>query len=82
MSLFDYRQSRELSAKDASFAALIMAAIRKADSFNALALSETFPEIAEELQARYDAPGGVLPGETAPEELHIHAPMGEPEEAE
>ena len=71
MSLFDYRESQALSASDPSFAALMMAALRKADTLNATIIRAEWPEIAREMQARYDAPGGVLPGETAPEELHV-----------
>ena len=63
MSLYDYRVSKELSASDPPFAALIMAALRKADSTNAYKLRAAFPEICAEMQARYDAPGGVLPAE-------------------
>ena len=63
MTLFDYRQSLELGKGDPQFAALIMAAMRKADSTNFALLHRAFPEIAVELQARYDAPGGLLPDE-------------------
>lgn len=63
VSLYDYRISRELAESEPPFAALIMAALRKADSYNAYALRSAFPAICEELQARYDAPGGVLPSD-------------------
>jgi hypothetical protein len=49
MSLYDYQTSR-----------LIMAALRKADSTNAAKLRAQWPDICDEMQARYDAPGGVL----------------------
>jgi hypothetical protein len=42
-----------------------MAAIRKADSYNAVRLKDAFPHIYEEFHKRYNAPGGRLEGETA-----------------
>ena len=63
MSLFDYHESLRLSDSDPPFASLIMSAIRKADSTNIAILRSSFPEIWRELEARYDAPDGVLPGE-------------------
>ncbi|WP_029108699.1 hypothetical protein [Mycobacterium sp. URHD0025] len=61
MSLYDYRASQPISAIDTPFYALLMAAIRKADSQNAARLRMAFPHIHAEFQARYNAPGGVLP---------------------
>jgi len=61
MSRYDYERSRELSAEP--FYALIMAAMRTADSSNYELLREAFPDTLDELQERYNAPGGVLPGE-------------------
>ena len=61
MSLYDYQVSRELIG--VPFAALIMAAIRKADTGNAERLRAAFPDIDAEVRARYDAPGGRLPHE-------------------
>jgi hypothetical protein len=63
MSLYDYEQSRKLSATDQPFYALIMAAMRRADTDNLTRLQSAFPEVWRELQARYNAPGGMLPGE-------------------
>ena len=63
MSLHDYTESRRLEADDAPFYGLIMAAMRRADTMNAHKLREAFPEVWEELQARYDAPAGILVGE-------------------
>lgn len=60
MSLWDYTMSKQLMKDDPSFASLIMAALRKADSSNAAKLRQAFPEIADEMQRRYDAPGGVI----------------------
>ena len=59
--LYDYEVARIISGHDYSFYALIQAAMRKADRTNHAKLAYAFPEVAEELQARYDAPGGVLP---------------------
>lgn len=61
MSRHDYEVSKQIVAEDPPFPALVMAAYRRADSFNALLLKAGFPEIIEELQSRYHAPGGVLP---------------------
>lgn len=61
MSLYDYQVSQQLAKDDPPFAALIMAALRKADSYNAYLLEECWPEICGEMRARYDAPGGRLP---------------------
>jgi hypothetical protein len=61
VSLMSYLQSREISGmRDWDFSALVMAAMRKADTHNFALLADAFPEIAAELQARYDAPGGAL----------------------
>jgi len=60
MSLYDYKVSQQLFAENHPFYALIMAAMRQADSYNAETLRAAFPEIWNELQARYNAPGGVL----------------------
>lgn len=64
MSLYDYQVSRELAAADHPFDALIMAAMRRADTHNSAALRAAFPRLWDELHQRYHAPGGVLPGET------------------
>lgn len=69
MSLYDYQQSRALAAEDPTFDALIMAAIRKADTVNAAKLRIAFPRIARELDDRYQAPGGLLPGEAGYDEI-------------
>jgi hypothetical protein len=65
MSYYDYRVSQEIAATDPPFAALIMAAARKADSDNVELLREAWPETIAELRARYNAPGGLLPGESS-----------------
>lgn len=63
MSLYDYKVSQKISAKDYPFYALIMAAMRQADSRNIEMLKMSFPETWDELNQRYNAPGGLLPGE-------------------
>lgn len=64
--IFDYEQSRRIAAFDPSFDAIIMAAMRKADTTNADRLRRSWPHLWDELQQRYNAPGGVLPGEPQP----------------
>ncbi len=61
MSLYDYRISANIVRSDPPFDAIIMAALRKADTFNARILRAAFPEVCEEFAARYNAPGGTLP---------------------
>ncbi|HYX43192.1 MAG TPA: hypothetical protein VE821_15910 [Pyrinomonadaceae bacterium] len=63
MSLYDYQVSLMIGIEQAPFAAVIMAAMRQADSCNLEALKAVFPEIWDEFIARYRAPGGMLPGE-------------------
>jgi hypothetical protein len=57
----DYVVSRQIAAQDHPFYALLMAAMRKADSVNTELLKKAWPEVYNELQARYSAPGGLLP---------------------
>ena len=64
MSLYDYEISRGAAMRDLPFYALIQAAMRKADTRNAALLREAFPDTWDELQARYNAPGGLLVGDT------------------
>ena len=63
MSHYDYQRSKAID--DEPFYALIMAAMRKADSDNLVALIAAFPETYDELTARYNAPGGLLANEKA-----------------
>ena len=68
MSHHSYEQSKKVYVghtldEPPAFSALIMAAARKADSMNFARLLTAFPDIVTELQRRYDAPGGLLPGE-------------------
>ena len=50
MSLYDYRKSKEIAAKEPSFESLIMAAAWNADTLNYGKLKVAFPEIIEELE--------------------------------
>ena len=63
MSLHDYLTSRRISEFDPPFSALIMAALRKADSSNTAKLQAAWPEIAVEFKYRYWSGGGLLPFE-------------------
>lgn len=67
MSLHEYHVSREIARSDPPFYALIMAAMRKADTVNGARLADAFPEIAGEFFARYHAPLGVLPDDHHPQ---------------
>ena len=63
MSYYDYRVSASLELRDVPFYALVMAAARRADTTNLAKLRRAWPEVVAELEARYNAPGGLLPGE-------------------
>ncbi len=63
MSRFDYEQSKKIAAQDYTFYALIMAAMRQADSENVIRLQTMFPDTWDEFSRRWNAPGGVLEGE-------------------
>ena len=63
MSYFDYKESQKITAEDYPFYALIMAAMRQADTENVEALKAMWPEIWEDLSSRYHAPGGRLEGD-------------------
>jgi len=63
MSWHEYEQSKQLQRFDYPFYALIMGAMRSADSENVAKLRAAWPDVWEELQARYHAPRGLLPGE-------------------
>jgi hypothetical protein len=69
VSFYDYQASRRINAADEPFYALIMAAMRQADTANLMLLQEAWPETWAELSARYDAPGGALPGDQEYEEI-------------
>ncbi len=63
MSHIEYEESKRISAHDYGFYALIMAAMRHADTSNIYRLQQAFPEIWAELEARYNAPGGIIPSD-------------------
>lgn len=63
MSYYDYQVSRPLADNDPPFYSLIMAAMRRADSINAVILRAAYPEVWEELQERYSTPGGFTAAE-------------------
>jgi hypothetical protein len=63
MSHYDYEASKQIAKADPPFDALIMAAMRKADTQNLAKLESAFPWTYAELQARYNAPGGRLPSD-------------------
>lgn len=69
-SKWDYEVSRRIIGNhpDANLESLIMAAMRKADTFNAQVLRVAFSDVWAEFQERYHAPGGYLPGENPQEE--------------
>ena len=67
MSHFEYEYGRKLEADDAPFYGLIQAAMRRADTTNLEMLKGCWPEVWEELQERYCAPGGLVKGERYPE---------------
>lgn len=64
MSRHEYVASQQLLADDPPFYALIMAAMRKADDQNLNMLRTCWPHIWAELQARYNASGGALDGDS------------------
>jgi hypothetical protein len=65
MSHYDYKVGQQLDLQDVPFYALIQAAMRRADTDNSIALRLAFPDVWDELWARYNAPGGLLPGEVS-----------------
>jgi len=61
MSFHEYQASKHLVVDAPPFYALIMAAMRQADSKNTEKLKAAWPEVWDELKRRYHAPGGVIP---------------------
>lgn len=60
MSLHEYQIAIKLRNQDVPFYALIMAAMLRADTKNLSALQLHFPEVFDELDERYNMPGGFL----------------------
>jgi hypothetical protein len=67
VSRYAYEMSREIQIYRHElrwpFYALIMAAMRDADTINLMRLRMCWPEVFAELEARYNAPGGRLPSD-------------------
>jgi len=64
MSYYSYKKSMEIvRAADGDFYAVIMAAMRMADSMNHERLADAWLGVWQELRERYNAPCGLLPGE-------------------
>jgi hypothetical protein len=68
MSLFDYKLSREIAhtgsdRPDPPFYAIVMAAMRRADTQNLGQLKAAFPETYQEFEQRRAANFGLLAGE-------------------
>lgn len=61
MSWYDYQRSLEMEREP--FYGIIMAAMREADDDNRAKLRAMWPDVWNELSARYHAPGGLLAGE-------------------
>lgn len=68
MSLYDYRESKDIALHSFGFYALLMELMRRADSTNIAKLRTVWPDVYDELYARYNAPGGILPSDTLPED--------------
>lgn len=66
MSRYGYEFSQKPDLAVGPFDGLIMAAMRRADTDNLERLKLAFPDLWVEFQARYWAPGGLLPGEGIP----------------
>lgn len=64
MSIYAFSVAMEIRKYE--FYALLMAAMANADSENVVKLRNAFPEVWNELVARYNAPGGMLPEERPP----------------
>lgn len=54
MSLYDYKASLQITAAHYPFYALIMAAMRQADTDNSEKLEQAFPEVRAELLTWYN----------------------------
>lgn len=59
-----YREYRDFQeGEPRSFYAVLMMAMNYADTQNLGKLKAAFPDVWEEMRARYNAPGGILPGD-------------------
>jgi len=63
--LYDYQVGRHIIVElNPTFYGVIQCAMRLADTDNLEKLKEAFPREWADLQARYNAPGGLLEGES------------------
>lgn len=82
MSLFSYEGSKRAAEACDDFDGLVMAAMRRAGGENLRSLIAAFPNTYAELDQRYNAPLGLLPGERnsegwrCDEEGNIYDPTG------
>jgi hypothetical protein len=58
VSLHAFRRSRALTDED--FDVLLFALLRRADSLNYRKIASVYPMEAQEIEARYVSPGGIL----------------------
>ena len=68
MSFDEYHEGRRIAAQNYPFYAIIQAAMRQADTDNLQKLKQEWPEVWEDLDKRWHAPGGYLPGESSEED--------------
>jgi hypothetical protein len=71
MSLYDFQKAFLLYRSDEPFYSLIMAAMLKSDDINKAKLQAAWPEVWEELDARYHSRGGRLPGDDDGGEIRV-----------
>jgi hypothetical protein len=71
VSLYDYEMSKHIATEDYPFYALLMAAMRQADSDNLELLRRAFPTVFHELIERYNASNGKIPSDDIPVEWVI-----------
>lgn len=73
VDLADYKRGVEVARQGEPFYALLTAALLVADSHNALAMRRAFPAEVRCIDWRYNAPGGLLPGETSADGVRLTA---------
>lgn len=68
MGLYDYKIGLNVAAEygDDEFYGVVQGLMRLADTDNLAKLRQAFPAQWDDLQIRYKAPGGLLPGEVDP----------------
>ena len=76
INFYEYDESRNLLRH--GFYALLMAAMRKADTPNTVKLQAAWPEVWADLQERYDAPGGVLDSDPAGVKMQVWGTLTNP----